>query len=193
MTSYDSKSVMQRERRRLAQVRKSFAAGADTVTKGQPVPFEFLGTCVDYIQSSMNRLHAQDQRIHDILRPHVAADDASGGQILSHLSTRLTRSREALAKLVAARDAYRTAPQTGADAFKVAVDYFMDVYLNVLLSGQHSTLDMQNKVFTDATWNDVAGVTQESSVIEASLFSVVKRLAPSGMDPESFPSARPSS
>ena len=184
---------MQRERRRLAQVRKSFAAGADTLAKGQPVPLEFLGTCVDYIQASMNRLHAQDQRIHDILRPHVAADDASGGQILSHLSTRLTRSREALDKLVAARDAYRTAPQTGADAFKVAVDYFMDVYLNVLLSGQHSTLDMQNKVFTDATWNDVAGVTQESNVIEASLFSAVKRLAPSGMDPESFPSARPSS
>jgi hypothetical protein len=193
MTSNDSKSVMQRERRRLAQVRKSFAAGADTLAKGQPVPLEFLGTCVDYIQASMNRLHAQDQRIHDILRPHVAADDASGGQILSHLSTRLTRSREALDKLVAARDAYRTAPQTGADAFKVAVDYFMDVYLNVLLSGQHSTLDMQNKVFTDATWNDVAGVTQESNVIEASLFSAVKRLAPSGMDPESFPSARPSS
>jgi hypothetical protein len=193
MASNDSKSVMQRERRRLAQVRKSFAAGADTATKGQPVPLEFLATCVDYISASMDRLHAQDQRIHDILRPHVLPDDITGEKILSHLNVRLARSREALAKLVAARDTYRAAPQTGVTGFKVAVDGFMDVYLNVLLSGQHSTLDMQDKLFTDATWNDVAGVTQESNVIEASLFSAVKRLAPSGMDPESFPSARPSS
>jgi hypothetical protein len=193
MISNDSKSVMQRERRRLAQVRKSFAVGVDALAAGQAVPLEFLGTCVDYIKESMDRLHAQDQRIHDILRPHLEADDATGEQILAHLSTRLARSREALAKLVAARDAYRAAPQTGANAFKAVVDGFMDVYLNVLLSGQHSTLEMQNRVFTDATWNDVAGVTQESNVVEASLFAAVKRLAPSGMDPESFPSARPTS
>lgn len=191
MTDNESKAVMQRERMRLGQVRKAFAAGIEQLIAGTAVPLEFLAVCVDYIKASMDRLHAQDQRIHNILEPHVTADDAEGCAILENLNMRLAKSREALAKLVAARDAYRAAPATGAADFKAIVDIFMDVYFNILLKGQHSTLQLQDKIFNDMTWDMVAGVTQDSRMTEACLFADVKKYAPAGTDPESFKGARP--
>jgi hypothetical protein len=170
MMGQDSKSVMQRERMRLGQVRKSFAAGIEVQAKGVAVPTEFLATCVDYIKASMDRLHAQDQRICDILRPHAAA---------------------ALAQLVAARDDYRAKGAAGWTDFEAVVAQFMDVYFNVLLKGQHSTIEMQKKLFGDAEWNDVAGVSQDALATEAALFAAVKRQAPGGMDPESFKAGPP--
>lgn len=191
MSNDDSKTVMQRERMRLGQVRKSFAAGVEMQSAGAAVPLEFLTICVDYIKASMDRLHAQDQRIHDILKPHVMQGETENSAILDHLNVRLSKSRAALAELVAARDQYRAKPATGWASFKAIIDMFMDVYFNTLLKGQHSTLGLQNKVFTDQTWNDVAGVSQDSRVTEATLFAEVKKAAPTGADPESFPSSRP--
>ena len=191
MTDNESKAVMQRERMRLGQVRKAFAAGVEQLSAGRAVPLEFLAICVDYIKASMDRLHAQDQRIHDILHPHIKVDDAQGHAILENLNMRLAVSREALAKLVNARDSYRTKPTKDAPHFKTTVDAFMDVYFNILLKGQHSTLEMQDKVFDHMTWNTVAGVTQDSRIIETSLFAAVKKYAPLGADPESFKGTRP--
>jgi hypothetical protein len=189
MSDNDSKTLMQRERMRLGQVRKSFAAGVEHLASGQPISMEFLAVCVDYIKASMDRLHAQDQRIHDILAPHAKSGDEKA--VLNHLDTRLAKSRAALAQLVAARDAFRAAQGKDAAAFKTAIDHFMDVYFNVLLKGQHSTLEMQKKVFTEATWNEVADVTQNSRVTEATLFAEVKKYAPAGADPESFKAGPP--
>jgi hypothetical protein len=191
MTNNDSKTVMQRERMRLGQVRKSFAAGIEQLAAGTAVPLEFLAVCVDYIKASMDRLHAQDQRIHDILKPHVTATDSEGQAVLDNLHMRLAKSREALNKLVRARDAYRANTTTGAADFKAVVDMFMDVYFNILLKGQHSTLEMQKKIFDDMTWNTVAGVTQDSRITEATLFAEVKNYAPAGTDPESFKAGPP--
>lgn len=186
-----SKSVMQKERMRLGQVRKSFAAGIEQQTAGQAVSIEFLASCVDYIKASMDRLHDQDQRIHDILKPHVAANDNDGNAVLANLHMRLAKSREALNKLLAARDSYRAKGASGWAGFKATIDMFMDVYFNVLLKGQHSTIEMQKKIFGDKEWNDVAGVSQDALVREAALFAAVKRLAPAGADPESFKAGPP--
>jgi hypothetical protein len=191
MSEAQSKIVMQRERMRLGQVRKSFAAGLDQHAKSSDVSMEFFATCVDYIKASMDRLHDQDQRIHDILKPHVTANDSEGKAILANLDMRLTKSRDALAKLVVARDAYRAKGAIGWADFKANVDMFMDVYFNVLLKGQHSTIEMQRKVFTDSTWDDVAGVTQDSQQIEATEFAMVQRYAPVGADPAGFKAGPP--
>ncbi|MDX2143820.1 MAG: hypothetical protein SFV19_10730, partial [Rhodospirillaceae bacterium] len=170
---------------------KAFAAGIESQGKGNAVPVEFLGTCVDYIKASMDRLHAQDQRIHDILKPHVGRDDTAGNEILANLDMRLAKSRAALAQLVAGRDAYRAKGALGWKDFEATVAHFMDVYFNVLLKGQHSTIEMQKNLFGDKEWNDVAGVSQDALMTEGALFAAVKRLAPAGMDPESFKAGPP--
>lgn len=191
MTDPQSRVFIQRERMRLGQVRKSFAAGIEQQVGGAAVPLEFFATCVDYIKAAMDRLHDQDQRIHDMLKPHVTATDTEGHEVLANLNMRLAKSRVALAQLVAARDAYRAKGNAGWADFKAAIDAFMDVYFNILMKGHHSTTTMQEKHFTDRHWDEVAGITQDSRIGEASLFAAVKRLAPSGADPESFKAGPP--
>jgi hypothetical protein len=181
----------QRERMRLGQVRKAFVAGLEFQASGTAVQIEFFAACVDYIKAAMDRLHDQDQRIHDILKPHIAANDNGGTDILANLDFRLSKSREALTKLVAARDAYRSKGPAGWADFKATADMFMDVYFNILMKGQHSTIEMQEKIFTEETWNTVAGISQDSKLVEATQFAVVKRLAPQGADPESFKAGPP--
>jgi hypothetical protein len=139
----------------------------------------------------MDRLHAQDQRSHNILKPLVAPGDRPGAETLSNLDTRLARSRRALDDLCRARDTYRAKGSAGWTDFKAAIDTFMDVYHNVLLKGQHSTLDMQKRVFSDSDWGKVAGVSESALVSEASLYALVRKHAPSGADPAAFKAGPP--
>jgi len=61
-----------RERRRQIQVRKSFSAGLDPAAPwGAGDPEAFYLACSDYLLSSMDRLHDQDQMIHDLLRERI--------------------------------------------------------------------------------------------------------------------------
>lgn len=191
MLDNTSRNVVQRERQRLGQVRKAFAAAIDQQQNGKDAGIEFFSACVDYIRASMDRLHAQDQRIHDLLLPHVKASDATMVATLENLNSRLARSRVALNELTAARDAYRSKGKAGWADFKAAIDTFMDIYFNVLMKGQHSTLDFQKQVFSDKDWGYTAGVTEEALTKEATLFAEVRKYAPQGADPASFQAGPP--
>jgi hypothetical protein len=191
MLDNQARNIMQKERMHLGQVRKAFAAGLEQAGQGKSVPVEFLGACVDYIGASMDRLHAQDQRIHDILQPHVTPGNAADAEILANLNARLAKSRVALGELIAARDVYRARGAGGFAEFKATVDGFMDVYHNVLLKGQHSTIDLQKKVFTDADWIRVAGINEGALVIEAGAYAAVRKHAPTGADPAGFQAGPP--
>ena len=183
--TYESRKQTSRERMRLSQVRKSFDAGVNQKSGGADVPAVFFDACVAYIKASMDRLHAQDQRIHDFLLPHVTEGDEHA-EVLENLNMRLARSRDALEDLVKAAATYRDHSDTGWDDFKSAVSDFMEVYFKILLSGQHSTLTLQEEVFDEATWDKVAGVTPESLATEEDLYAKVQSLAPNDADPASF-------
>ncbi len=183
--TYESRIQTSRERMRLSQVRKAFEAGVRQRDDGTDVPAEFFAACVAYIKTSMDRLHAQDQRIHDFLLPHVKDGDGHA-ETLENLNMRLARSREALADLVKASESFMAASGSDWETFKSAVSDFMEVYFKILLSGQHSTLTLQEEVFDEATWDEVAGVTPESLATEEQLYSKVQSLAPDGADPASF-------
>lgn len=191
MLDNQARNIMQKERMHLGQVRKSFAAGLERAVKGEAISIEFFGACVDYLKGSMDRLHAQDQRIHNILKPHVKPGDSANAEILANLDMRLAKSRVALDDLVKARDGYRANGAPGLADFQAATARFMDVYHNVLLKGQHSTLDFQKKVFADGDWIKVAGVNEGALVNEAGLYASVRKHAPSGADPASYQAGPP--
>ncbi|MEQ9443961.1 MAG: hypothetical protein RJS98_00225 [Rhodospirillaceae bacterium] len=188
--TYEARVQTSRERRRLAQVRKSFDAGMTLKANGKSIDQQFFMACVAYIKESMDRLHAQDQRIHDFLLPHVTAGD-DHAKTLEVLDVRLAKSREALDALVAAAEAYAQADEAGWPDFQAAVAAFMQVYMNILLNGQHSTLTLQEEVFDEHTWDQVAGVTPASLALEDGLYAKVQGLAPEGADPVSFVGSRP--
>ena len=191
MLDNQARNVVQKERMRLGQVRKSFAAGVEQQAKGANLSIEFFGACVDYIRASMDRLHAQDQRICDMLKPHVAAGDTQGAATLENLNARLARSRVALDALAKARDTYRAKGAPGWADFKAEIDRFMDIYFNVLMKGQHSTIEMQQKLFSEKDWGFAAGVNEPALMNEATLFAVVRKFAPAGADPASFQAGPP--
>jgi hypothetical protein len=183
--TYEPRLQTSRERMRLSQIRKSFDAGVKQREESKDVPVTFFVACVDYIKASMDRLHDQDQRIHDFLIPHVTNGDEHA-DILENLNMRLARSRDALEDLVKASAVYESSSDDGWAAFKTAVSAFMEVYFKILLSAQHSTLTLQEEVFDESTWDKVAGVTPDSLATEEKLYSKVKGLAPAGADPASF-------
>lgn len=188
--TYEARVQTSGERRRLAQIRKSFDAGVKQKNDGADVPIAFFDAAVAYIKASMDRLHAQDQRIHDFLKPHVSDDDEHA-DVLSNLNMRLAKSRDALDELVASMATYKETGDTGWTDFKAAVDTFMDVYMKILLSGHHSTMTLQEEVFDEDTWDRVAGATPESIALEKQLYASVQNLAPADADPASFVGARP--
>lgn len=183
--TYEARMQTSRERMRLSQVRKSFEAGVKMKDEGQEIAESFFTTCVQYIKAAMDRLHAQDQRIHDSLIPHVPEGDEHA-DTLENLNMRLAKSRDALEDLVKAAEAYAAAGESGWSDFKAAVAAFMEVYFKILLSGQHSTLTLQEEVFDEATWDDVAGVTEESLAREDTLYKAVEDIAPKDALPSSF-------
>jgi len=189
--TYDSRVKMSQERKRLAQVRKAFQSGVKQKSEGGNVENAFFNACVVYIKASMDRLHAQDQRIHDFLVPHVTGDGHEG--ILENLDMRLASSREALVSLVGACDAFMASEGVGWNAFRTAVGKFMEVYFKILLSAQHSTLTLQEEVFDEKTWDRVTGFTPESLAREQDLFATVQSAAPNGADPASFVGGPPAS
>ena len=188
--TYEARMQTSRERRRLAQVRKAFDAGLKLKADGARIDPAFFAACVAYIKASMDRLHAQDQRIHDFLLLHVTAGD-DHVITLENLDLRLAKSRDALEALVKAAEAYEAAGEAGWADFKTAVAQFMEVYMNILLSSHHSTLSLQDQVFDESTWDQVAGVTPASLALEEELYTRVQRLAPEGADPVSFVGTRP--
>lgn len=188
--TYEARVQTSRERRRLAQVRKSFDAGIKLKAAGTDVDQDFFSACVSYIKESMDRLHAQDQRIHDFLVPHVKAGD-DHKETLENLNMRLAKSRDALDALVEASKTYNQAGDAGWTEFSAAVDTFMEVYMKILLSSHHSTLSLQDEVFDEEIWDQVAGVTPDSLALEDDLYSKVQHLAPVGADPTSFVGSRP--
>jgi hypothetical protein len=183
--TYESRVQTSRERMRLSQVRKALDAGMKQKAEGGDVSVAFFNACVDYIKASMDRLHAQDQRIHDFLVPHVPDGDEHAGT-LDNLYKRLAKSRTALDELVSAAASYKSAGDAGWSEFKAAVGAFMEVYFKILLSGQHSTLTLQEEVFDEGVWDQVAGVTAESLATEERLYKAVQDSAPDGIDPAEF-------
>lgn len=182
---YEARVQTSRERRRLSQVRKCFDAGLKQKDDGANIPLEFFSASVAYIKASMDRLHAQDQRIHDFLKPHVTAGEEQS-DVLENLDMRLAKSRDALDALVAASAAYANAGDEGWNTFKAAVNDFMEVYFKILLSSHHSTMTLQEEVFDEGIWDQVAGVTPDSLALEEKLYIAVQGLAPADADPASF-------
>ena len=180
---------MEHERRRLGQIRKAFVAAVEKMNAGEAIGLEFLCACVDYIKAAMDRLHDQDQRIHDLLLPVAVAPGAAA--ILAHLNARLAASRGALQTLVTGAEHFRRSGGREWATFRAAIEHFMDVYLNTLLNGQHSTLSLQDEHFGLSEWNQVAGVSNTALQTEAALFALVCRLAPAGTDPRHQPGGPP--
>jgi len=180
---------VQKERIHLSQVRRAFTKGLEEEDV-DPGLINFYVACCDYLDCALNRLIAQDHILHDLLVPHVEKDNQEYITKLEKLNIGLNAMEKAIKKLNTAKEKLIKSGLYEVNDFKKEATAFLDVFLNMLASNRHSTIDLEEKVFTPADWEKLAGVTEESIHNEDRLFQNVRLAALEEHDPESFPPIR---
>ena len=182
----DFESHVSNERTHLSQVRRAFTKSLE-IQNVDPGLVNFYVACSNYFDFSLKRLINQDYILHDLLLPHVEADNTEYKNKLESLSKGLGAMEKSMAQLNNAKDQLVKSGLYEIDLFKREAAHFLDVFLNMLATNRHSTYDLEKQVFKPEDWKQIAGVTEESINSEKTLYNDVKLSAPQGCEPESFP------
>ena len=182
----DFESHVSNERTHLSQVRRAFTKSLE-IKNVDPGLVHFYVACSNYFDFSLKRLIDQDYILHDLLLPHVEADNTEYKNKLESLSNGLGAMKKSMVHLNNAKDKLIKSGLYEIDLFKKEAAHFLDVFLNMLATNRHSTYDLEKQVFKPGDWKKIAGVTEESINSEKTLYNDVKLSAPQGCEPESFP------
>lgn len=175
-----------RERRRQMQVRQAFDAGLALTPRPDHNLADFYLACADYIGWSMDRLHAQDQIIHDLLKARIPAPDRDAHERLDALNERQNKSRVLVETFRKGAAALRKAGSAGLAAFERAGREFSETFKGLLAPRKNPFFRYTDELFTDADWVRIAGVTEASLAGEERLFQAVQQTAPPGIDPAQY-------
>ena len=182
----DFESHVSNERTHLSQVRRAFTKSLE-IQNVDPGLVNFYVACSNYFDFSLKRLINQDYILHDLLLPHVEADNTEYKNKLESLSKGLAAMEKSMTQLNNAKDQLVKSGLYEIDLFKREAAHFLDVFLNMLATNRHSTYDLEKQVFKPEDWKQIAGVTEESINSEKTLYNDIKLSAPQGCEPESFP------
>ena len=182
----DFESHVSNERTHLSQVRRAFTKSLE-IQNVDPGLVNFYVACSNYLDFSLKRLINQDYILHDLLLPHVEADNTEYKNKLESLSKGLGAMEESITQLNNAKDQLIKSGLYEIALFKKEAAHFLDVFINMLATNRHSTYDLEKQVFKPEDWKQIAGVTEESINSEKTLYNDVKLSAPQGCEPESFP------
>ncbi len=182
----DFESHVSNERTHLSQVRRAFTKSLE-IQNVDPGLVHFYVACSNYFYFSLKRLINQDYILHNLLLPHVEADNTEYKNKLESLSKGLGAMEESIIQLNNAKDKLVKSGLYEIDLFKKEAAHFLDVFLNMLATNRHSTYDLEKQVFKPEDWKQIAGVTADSINSEKTLYNDVKLSAPQGCEPQSFP------
>jgi hypothetical protein len=174
------------ERRRQVQIRAAFEAGLALRDRSDRELTGFFLACAAYIVFSMDRLHFQDQVIHDLLKERVSSQDEDAHRRLDELSERQEKSRALVENFHRAAE---TLTQTGADGiglFENAATDFVGAFATLMAPRRNPFEKYTDELFSDDDWHLIAAVTDESGSVERELFDAVKANAPGDIDPETI-------
>jgi hypothetical protein len=182
----DFESHVSNERTHLSQVRRAFTKSLE-IQNVDPGLVNFYVACSNYLDFSLKRLINQDYILHDLLLPHVEADNTEYKNKLESLSKGLGAMEKSMTQLNNAKDQLVSSGLYEIDLFKKEAAHFLDVFINMLATNRHSTYDLEKQVFKPEDWKQIAGVTEKSINSEKTLYNDVRLSAPQGCEPQSFP------
>lgn len=177
----DPRAEIARERRRYIQVRKAFEAG---LSSSQDVGPEFYLACAAYMIFSMDRLHDQDQEIHDRLEARILAEDIEAHERLAELQKRQQQSRNLMTRFADSMEKLRGAGSGGLKTFEKEARDFTATFNSLMAPRKNPFHAHTDRLFSDSDWEIIAGVTDRSRATEGQLFDAVRRAAPPGINPE---------
>ena len=182
----NARAAIGRERRRQIQIRTAFESALALRESVERDLTDFYLACSAYIVFSMDRLHYQDQMIHDLLNQRILSDDKETHERLDRLSERQGKSRTIVEKFQRAAEALAQDGPDGRRHFEDAANLFVDTFLTLMAPRKNPFQQHTDELFTDQDWEKIAAVTDESLSIEEDLFKAVQATAPSDIDPETI-------
>lgn len=169
------------ERRRLRSVRQRMAAAIDLQAGGDAAFVPFYIAAADYIDTTMQRLHEQDVKMGDMITEKVGELDDDVKQALKELDARLEGAKAHLEPFLAARDVLRDRGAEALADFESAAKVYSDFIVATM--GHHgSTNDLASKLFSLDDWEYMAGISDEQSTQEQSLYDRVIDTTPAGVE-----------
>ncbi len=168
------------ERRRLREVRQKLSAAVSQGAAGDPAWVPFYLAVADYMQASMERLHAQDVKMGNMIREKLGELDAAAEQALAELDERLAGAGQRLQQLLAARDRLAADGVAALPEFEVAAREFTDFI--VANMGHHgATTELAARLFSPADWEYMAGISDAERAREVELFERVTATTPDNL------------
>ncbi len=182
----DSRKEIARERRRQIQIRKAFEAALELNDEQRTGLTAFFIGCGEYLVYSMDRLHAQDQIIHDLLAASVPVEDTEAHEGLAALNARQDASRIVVDAFRRAVEELKISGADGRAAFEQAAREFADAFNSMMAPRRNPFYKYTDSLFVDEDWVRIADVSKEYHSTEGRLFLGVKETAPDGIDPEQY-------
>ncbi len=169
------------ERRRLRTVRQKLSAAVAQGARGNEKWLPFYVAVADYMEAAMGRLHAQDEKMGDMIRDKVERMDESVTTALGELHERLSGNKVRLDALLLARDGLKRNGSDELGDFEAAAKEFTDFI--VANMGHHgATTDISAKLFSPADWEYMAGITDAEMAREVELFERVEEATPADLN-----------
>jgi len=177
-----------RERRRQIQVRKALEVClGDAARQDHYDLAEFYLACGDYLLWSMDRLHDQDQLIHNLLRERLDPAATAPRKALAELEDRQAQSRDIVRRFRLALEKLRREGRRGLKAFETAARRFTNTFRSLLKPRRNPFEEHTDRLFKDRDWLAIAWANEQSRSDEQTLFVAVQLYAPAELDPAEFP------
>lgn len=168
------------ERRRLKSVRQLLTTAVARKSGGNQSFVPFYIALGDYMEAAMNRLHAQDVKMGDMIRRKLATLDDKATQALDELHERLTGNQAYLTVFSAAKSALQGEGAEALERFEQASAAYTDYIVGNL--GHHGlTTELAAKLFSEADWAYMAGMTEAETAHEQQLYARVHALLPAAL------------
>jgi len=169
------------ERRRLRQVREALTAATGEGSGGNPDWVPFYIAIADYFETTMERLHAQDVRMGDMLREKADMENEANQVAMAELEERLTGNQRHLEEMLDARGALQKSGAESLDRFEAAGGAYAG-YIVANMGHHAGTADLARDVFSSEDWEHMAAITDEAQEREAALYDEVFRNVPDDLE-----------
>lgn len=168
------------ERRRLKSVRQLLTAAVARKSDGNPSFVPFYVALGDYMEAAMERLHAQDIKMGDMIRRKLVTLDDKAVQALDELHERLTGNHAHLAVFSAAKSALQSEGVDALERFEQASAAYT-AYIMANMGHHGGTTELAAKLFSEADWAYMAGITEAETRLEQQLYDRAFALLPAAL------------
>ncbi|MEZ5565531.1 MAG: hypothetical protein R3F24_08410 [Gammaproteobacteria bacterium] len=161
------------ERRRLKSVRETLTEAVARTSGGDAAFAPFYIAVSDYIETSMGRLHAQDVKMGNMIREKLGTLDASAETALRELDERLAGNQQHLKAMVTAAKGLAAKPDAAALAKFESAGGAYARYIVASMGHHGATTDLAGRLFNQADWEFMAGITDEETRTEQKQYARV--------------------